>query len=333
MPRRSRKSSPLKPLLMWGCAVAFAGWGIWQADQIWHAVAAEGEAAQRASQPAERAQVVPVKDADAREGESPLAVTIDGVNFDLIVPADEDRLEPAEPEFDPALTSEDLRSMGMRLLATGEDVAARDALNAALGRCRDDTVAESLRTTLRGLNTPVFLGTAILPEDPAARLVEIQPGDSFTRLGHEYAVPASLLEAINPSLKARDLRPLKGMKIVEGPFHARVIKHASRLDLYARRMYVTSWSLQFPEGNILPAGEYRIAEDGKIRLANGKTWIGFEGADAGTDGIRAGWIFGSTGPRGTASRDRETGIRMADSDLASLYNVLVERRSLVRVER
>ena len=35
------------------------------------------------------------------------------------------------------------------------------------------------------------------------------------------------------------------MKVVQGPFHATVVKHEKRLDLYARDQYVTSFAVAF----------------------------------------------------------------------------------------
>jgi hypothetical protein len=181
------------------------------------------------------------------------------------------------------------------------------------------------------MNASVFLGSAIVPEDPAARYMEIRPGDSFLKLGRQYAVPAAYLEAINPSLNARNLKPLTGVKIVRGPFSLRLVKHAERLDLYARDLYVRSFGTTFPEGNVLPRGDYRIAAGTKIQVG-ARAWIGFEPADSATEDAASGWIYGSSGPRGSTARDHQSGIQVADRELLQIYNVVVEGRSHLYVE-
>ena len=45
-------------------------------------------------------------------------------------------------------------------------------------------------------------------------------------LGRAYGVPAAFVQKLNPKLDERNLRPRTGIKIVQGPFHARLIKHA-----------------------------------------------------------------------------------------------------------
>jgi len=241
------------------------------------------------------------------------------------------RLE-ATPIFDTSISASELITRGKADLAAGRMVPARFALNTALARTQDPAASADLRGILSTINEGVFLGSDILPDDPCARLIEIQDGDSFLKLGRTYGVPAAFIQSINPSIPPEKLKPLTGVKIVQGPFHLRIIKHERRLDLYARDIFVRSFTVEFPEGNALPGGQYGIAPGTKLDLGGTRIWIGFEGYETATQDITAGWIFGSAGPRGSTQRDRASGIELADSDLAVLYNVLSEGRSRLRVE-
>jgi LysM repeat protein len=243
-------------------------------------------------------------------------------------------LEPT-PTFDESLSADDLIRQGSALLNSGRTVAARFALNEARERSTDEARAEQLRQLLAALNMPVFLGTELLPDDPSARLVPIRPGDTFLSLAQDYGVPIAFLQRLNPSLNPRNLRPQTGVKIIQGPFHARIVKHAGRLDLYAREIYVASCTVTFPEGNYLPRGEYEVARGTKLQLGtptSGQTWIGFRGVEAATENVSSGWMYGTAGPRGNNPSDRATGLQLAAIDLAQLYNVLSEGRSHVRVD-
>jgi hypothetical protein len=229
-------------------------------------------------------------------------------------------------------TMEELMARGAKFLDAGKIVEGRAALNGALEQLETDPRGEKLRQELAELNAGIFLGSMVVPGDPAAKYIEIQPGDSFLKLGRRYSVPASFLEAINPGLNPRNLKPLAGVKVVQGPFHLRVFKSAGRIDLYARDLYVQSFAGVVEEGNYLPVGTYRVSAGTKIRVGQ-KVWVGIEGGGDHGGEMVSGWLYGEAGPRGRTRRsDLISGVKIADGDLWQLYNVLVEGRSLVRIE-
>ena len=209
--------------------------------------------------------------------------------------------------------------------------AARAALNAALLILGNDTRAPILRQQLAAMNTGVFLGAAIVPEDTAAPVVEIRPGDSFLKIGRRYDIPAGLLESLNPGVNSRSLRTGGGIKVVQGPFHLRYTKSGRRLDLYARDLYVKSYDAIVEEGDLLPRGTYRIKAATKITVG-GTVWVGFEGVSAEARQITIGWIYGSSGPRLGRNRGLPSGLKVSDEDMRQLYNTVVESDSLLRVE-
>jgi hypothetical protein len=341
--RRRRKKSFARKLFTWSFLLLLGGWSWWQLRQIQQTITRNTQPAAETAAPdandqitaatqnapdnlwAAPAQVIPTSALELSSGD-PFFATISE-------PPD---LLPS-PKFDPELTSDDLFDQGTQLLDAGDIANGRFALNAALARSEDEPLCAQLREILTALDVPVFLGSAVIADDPAARFIDVQQGDSFLLLGAAYDVPAALLEALNPDVHPRNLKPQAGVKIVQGPFHIRIVKHAGRMDLYARDIFVRSYAVDFPEGNELPRGSYRIAPGSKVQLAatsrsEARSWIGFEGLDSGTQRISTGWIFGTPGPRGTSAKDHIAGVHMADSDLRELYNVLVEGKSHLRVE-
>jgi hypothetical protein len=275
---------------------------------------------------------------------------------------------PAEP------TSDELAARGKQIdllieaagkaADAGDQLTRRTKLNAALTLIGESARSAEVRASLAAMNTSTFLGSDVLPNDTLAPLVPVEAGDSFLKLARRYQIPLDLMTIVNPTVSPTGLRPGVGVKVILGPFHVRVVKHAQRLDLLARNMYVRSYTVNFDEGNFLPAGVYRVGTSGgeshkgggKVRLApdphTGQTvvsgpggpgsgsadlppgvreWIGFSGAEPGTRTVVAGWLCGSAGPRG-AGGGEVAGVRLQDADLHQLYNVLVEGRSLIRVE-
>ncbi len=341
-------------LPLWGAAAVIVIWGLWQALEFRRGLLAEvhqNEFRDHRSEVVEPDPALdplpPADDAATGSGDAVRQVFVVRstrtdipalMETDVPPPPEmhnerweEHKAAATEPAPGVAFTSEELVTRGFALLNAGRVVEGRDALNAALAQTHDEARAAQLRQVLTEINTGVFLGSALLPEDSAARYVEIQSGDSFLKLARTFEVSAAYLEQINPSLNPRNLKPLTGVKIVRGPFALRLFKHASRLDLYVRELFVRSFAVELPEGNYLPKGEYRIASETKLQVGS-RTWLGFEGAEPATVEVAIGWIYGSAGPRGTSARDRSSGIHVADADLLQLYNVLIESRSHLRVE-
>ena len=342
--RRRRTSSLLKPLFLGTICLALVGWSAYQAVLFWRAL----PEAPPDDAPDAWAGSVTTNPDGSSEGDVASAGTLPQnalwpvLNPDVSAGAPADRLPEIDtlvyPTFDAALSAQELFSRGTQLLEAGDVIAGRFALNAALSRSNGEegeASAGQLRTLLSGLNTPVFLGSAVLPDDPAARLIDIQEDDTFSKIARSYGLTVGLLQTLNPSLAARDLRPHSGIKIVQGPFHARIVKHDHRLDLSARDVYVASLHVDFPEGNYLPRGDYVVSADTKLQLgapAALRTWIGFHGVEEATEQVASGWVFGSAGPRGRTTRDLATGMQLADSDMQTLYLTLTENHSHVRVE-
>jgi hypothetical protein len=349
---RRRKKKPLwKTLPLWAAGLSLVGWGLYQAAAFREKLAADYARSQalamedsittRPSLAVEGVTVVrrvgsvlPRTTTEARAARDPTKNDTDATIeiLDPLTDPDPPRLTPRllpgipAPLFEATLTPADLAARAAAAFDANRIPDARAALNAALARTTDDAEAQGLREALTGLNLPVFFGGDVLPEDPLACYIDIEPGDSFLRLGREFGTPAAYLEMINPSLNPRNLKPLTGIKIVPGPFRAQILKQAARMDLYLGDLFIRSYPLALPEGNFLPAGTYRLSQGTKLQVAN-RFWIGFEGAETATASVEAGWIYGTWGPRGTGTRNRATGLIMADADLAQLYNVLVESRS------
>jgi hypothetical protein len=329
MTRNRRRKKPLWMIIAtWAVILLIAGWGLWQFADVLKTVLAQRQQSATAEDPA------------PNDSKSPPPTTIPATTHPtdaLILPPplanDTAPLPDDAPPTTAPLSTEDptdLISKATALLDNNRTVEGRTLLNTALSLLEDDPRAPHLRQQLTDLNTPIFLGSAILPDDPAAHLITIESGDSFLKLARKYSVPAQLLEIINPSLNPRNLKPLTGMKIIQGPFNLRLVKHAARLDLYLRDLYIRSFPIQLEDGNFLPRGAYRIKPATKIQLTPLRTWIGFHGTDSTTRDITLGWLYGSPGPR-ASNDDQTSGIKLADADLAQLYNVLVESHSTLHV--
>jgi hypothetical protein len=360
--RRRRKHSPWKTIPLWAISLSLVAWGLYQAAdfrqkliadfQKNRELAAIDEQIVRPSVAVDGVSIARRVPLPARRGYStdprldrPMDTQLpeNGATLEILDPQKESTddaprraprtfppIDPL-PAYDPALAPDALVALGHAALGAGRIPEGRAALNAALARTQDPALAQSLRDLLASLNAPIFLGTDILPDDPLACYIDIEPGDSFLRLGRDFAVTPAYLEALNPALNSRHLKPLSGVKVVQGPFRGRILKAAARFDLYLLDLYIRSYQISLPEGNFLPSGHYRLTPGNKIQVGP-RLWIGFEGLDDATRAVDVGWIYGSWGPRGNTPKNRASGLCLADDDLQQLYNVLVESRSHLLVE-
>jgi hypothetical protein len=326
-PRKTR-GTPGKALLTWLFVGGVATWGVWNYISLQHTMLADG----RSSKPAPGGTMQWVESAAAQPPADPFTVDSPPPGVE-----DDPRGQAAKPPMSPqeALA---LVDSGTRALNAGNILSGRDQLNQSLPGIPDEAQDGAVRDRLAGINAPIFLGRDVLDGDPYVQMIQVAAGDTFLKLSHRYKVPAEYLEGINPQLTPRNLKPGAGIKVAFGPFHARVVKHASRLDLYARDMYVQSFAVSFDDGNFLPPGLYHVASGGRIALAGaagpsiaGRRWVMCEGISDGDGEAVAACIYGSAGPRATGSTTL-SGVRCSDDLMLRLYNTLVERDSLLRVD-
>ncbi|HUO07928.1 MAG TPA: hypothetical protein VM008_06490 [Phycisphaerae bacterium] len=339
------KNSGWGAVSTWTILALIAGWGLWQLAQFRHTLLAQTATARTESVPQNTADSDTDPAATESASPSPAAPAPPIQVAQANATPDDDTVGDGSSavggstpsvEIDSDPEANVLIARGIADLDDGRIIEGRTALNSALAILEDAPASDPrparLRRQLTDLNEGIFLGSAILPEDAAARYIDIHYGDSFLKIGRRYSISADFLQTINPTLNPRNLKPASGVKIVEGPFRLRLVKHNHRLDLFARDWYVRSYPAQLEVGNYLPAGTYRIRSAGKIRVGD-RVWIGFDGADSGTRDISLGWIYGDAGPRaGNPADDRSTGLKLADNDLAQVYNLVVENRSLLHVE-
>lgn len=365
MGRSRRKKSSRARRFAWCLVLGLLGWGAWQSMHVVAAIWRDARPliSERSdlvdAQPSIRS-ATPLATAPAITA-SPLPNTILAMHapdpddlpddppdpIPLATAPKGSATAPAQvlPEAEREPTVDELAERGQRidlLIEAADDAASigntllqRQKLNEALALIGESARGPEVRQTLAAINTGVFLGVDVFMQDPYALLVSIEPNDSYQRIARRYCITSDLLAMLNPQLSPRQLRPGTGIKVVHGPFHARVVKHDLRLDLYARDMYVRSFPIQLEDGNYLPTGTYRVVPQGRIRLeardaAPCREWVGLAGIEPSNRQVSNAWLYGTSGPRGGNSG--LSGVRLDDSDLHTLYNVLAERLSLVRVD-
>jgi lipoprotein-anchoring transpeptidase ErfK/SrfK len=248
---------------------------------------------------------------------------------------------------------------GMDLIADGRLVEGRRNLSELLfARSAELSPldAQTVRDTLSSINKEMVFSPKLFPGDPLAEAYRVQPGDMLSRIASRAKVPYPFLERIN-RIDARRLQAGQTIKVINGPFHARVIKSDYRMDLYLREdggtpIYITSLPVGLGEADSTPLGEWIIEPGRKVKnpawsnprtgeffaagAANnpiGSYWLALRGITPETENIRGYGIHGTIEPESVGRQMSMGCIRLRDEDIELVFNMLVEGDSTVQILR
>jgi lipoprotein-anchoring transpeptidase ErfK/SrfK len=243
------------------------------------------------------------------------------------------------------------------LIRSGDVVAARATLSKALRtRTLSATEAADVRGTLTVLNNGMIFGAEVTPGDPFTRLYEIKSGDALSRIANREALKTNwrFLQRINGIADPSRIRVGQRIKVVQGPFHAEVDKRAHRIDLWLgegdEAVFIRSLPVGLGEFGSTPEGAFRVRRGGKMvnpswtnprtgeRFAAadpnnpiGEYWIGLDGIDPHNLQEQGFGVHGTIDPT-SIGEDRSMGcVRLADDDIALVYEMLTEGNSVVLV--
>ena len=155
-------------------------------------------------------------------------------------------------------------------LRAGKILTGRSLLNDALPRLRGfaEPQASTIRHILSRLNWRTLLSGGVIPDDPLTRVVPVTAGESLDYLAYLYRITPHLLQRINPGVQARNLRPGTGIKVILGPFDARILLRDKRLDVVDRGIFITSMRIGMADLIPVPPGRYRLQIGGDTQFPN-----------------------------------------------------------------
>jgi len=271
---------------------------------------------------------------------------------------------PASPEAKPA---ESLAAGAIARLveeadlleAKGRSADARRILNEALHHTKATPEdRQRLRRRLTALNDRLVFSPNLAPDDPIASAYEVKGGDILSRIVRKQnlGVDWRAIQDINRLPAPERIRVGQQLKLVRGPFHAIVIKHAFRLDLYwgpteapGDWLYIRSFPVGLGEDDSTPIGTFNVKRGSKLAdpaWTNPRTgerfrkddpdnpigdyWVGIEGrADA---AVHTGYgLHGTIEPDSIGTQRSMGCIRLLDDDIRTVYSLLSEENSIVHI--
>lgn len=230
-------------------------------------------------------------------------------------------------------------------------IEARDRLNELLAMPMSTEQRHSVKQQLSQLAGRWLFSRRIYPADELCGSYTVKPGDLLSTIGKKFNVPYQIIAKINRIRRPESLQAGETIKVIKGPFHARVYRSAFTLDLYLQDTFVRSFPVGLgKEGMETPTGLWRVKVDGKLISPTwtdpitGKTykagdpdyplgsrWIGLEGV-AGEARNRTGFaIHGTKDPNEIGTANSQGCIRLHNGDAKLFYDILMPGLSQVEV--
>lgn len=261
-----------------------------------------------------------------------------------------DSLSPSptlQEPIDPAQAAALLRS-ATDALAENDQVSARAQFGEALNLGLSSQEELETRAQLRKLGRDTIFSAACREGDPLTSHYVIKPGDSLRKIARAHAVTAELLARINDIKDINRIRAGRRIKVVQGPFHARLTKSTHTLDVYLDRTFVDHFKVGLGAEGATPSGKWTVksklrnptyypprggviiaADDPKNPL--GERWIGLEGIEGNAVGQMRYGIHGTIEPESIGRNASMGCIRLHNEDVELLFDLLIENKSIIDI--
>jgi lipoprotein-anchoring transpeptidase ErfK/SrfK len=275
---------------------------------------------------------------------SPVAQTATGV-------AKPDAAMPVTTDASGSVVSTQI-AQAMELLnqPTPKVIEARDRLNELLPIAQGQELV-FIKSKLAELSDKWLFSKLVYPEDKLTASYKVASGDMLSTIGKKYNVPYEILMQINNMAKPESLQAGVAIKVINGPFHARIYRSTFTLDLYLQNTYVKSFQVGLgKQGMETPTGRWRAKEGGKLIKpiwtdpVSGKTyhpgdpdyplgsrWVALEGIEGDAVGKKGFAIHGTKSPEEIGMQSSQGCIRLHNGDAILVYNLMTPGQSLVDV--
>ena len=266
------------------------------------------------------------------------------------------QIDVLPPEKD-VETSEETKkriASAVKEFETDKIISSRNALNKIL---HDATLSHKDRADVKQLLSKLselwLFSKQVFADDTLTGEYQVAKGDYFSTIAPKYKVPYEIIMRVNGITNAIKL-PLRKIKIVKGPFRAKIQLSKFNLDLYLQDQYVKSYKVGIGkpgEKTTTPTGRWRLNRagksdqgpswpndaTGKMVVASdpeyplGARWIPitcYEGDGVGRTGFA---LHGTNDPKTIGTRCSLGCIRLRDDHAIEVYNMLAAGISKVDI--
>jgi hypothetical protein len=230
-------------------------------------------------------------------------------------------------------------------------IEARDKLNDALIMPMSAQQRALVRERLSELADNWLFSRTVFPNDKLCSSYTVKPGDQLQAIGEQFKVPYEILMTINKINRPEVLQAGGTIKVINGPFHARIYCSILTMDLYLQNTFVRSFRVGLGKpGRETPTGLWVVKPGGKLikppwtdpdtgrrygpedpDYPLGSRWIGLEGISGDAKGRTGFAIHGTKEPTQIGAAGSRGCIRLHNGDAILVYNLLMPGLSQVEV--
>jgi LysM repeat protein len=230
-------------------------------------------------------------------------------------------------------------------------IEARDRLNEALSFPMNNAQRNVIKGRLSKLSGEWLFSRSIFEQDKLCSRYKVEPGNLLSSIARGYKVPWEALMEVNRISRPELLKAGETIKIVHGPFHAKVYRSTFTMDLYLQETFVRSFSVGIGRpGRETPTGLWRVKPGGKMISPKwtdpdthktytakdpdyplGSRWIALEGVSGEAKDRRGFAIHGTKKPEEIGTAGSRGCIRLYNGDAILIYNLLTPGLSRVEV--
>ncbi len=259
----------------------------------------------------------------------------------------------------PSISSvKDLLSDAKSKASAGQFVEARAELNDALqGGKLDGEDATAIKASISEINAELIFSPHRHSDDSYTETYVVKSGDLMSKIAVGHDLTWQFVSRVN-ALKPSKMRAGQKLKLIQGPFLAVVNKPTFTMDVYLggfpgekSSMYIASYPVGLGKQDSTPPGAWSIEPGHKLinptyysprgegvipagdpKNPLGGFWIGLTGTDGQAVGQLSYGIHGTNEPDSIGKQSSMGCIRMRNEDVAVVYEMLVEGKSMVLVK-
>lgn len=230
-------------------------------------------------------------------------------------------------------------------------IEARDILNEVFGMPMNAQQRAFVKEQLSGLADKWLFSREVLPDDKLCSTYTVKADDQLSAIGDQFKVPYEILMQINNLGRPEVLQAGGTIKVINGPFRARIYRSSFTMDLFLQNTFVRSFSVGLGKpGRETPTGLWVVKQGGKLikppwndpdtgrrykpedpDYPLGSRWIGLEGVSGAAKGRTGFALHGTKEPVQIGTAGSRGCIRLHNGDVILVYNLMMPGLSQVEV--
>lgn len=263
--------------------------------------------------------------------------------------ANDDDAVVGGPDGGDAQRVRQLLAAGREQAAAQKWIVARQYLSEAMALGIERSELTEVRAELTRIGDETIFSSRLYDDDPLTERYIVQVGDTLGKIAKRYSITAELLAGINGIRNVNLIRQGQTLKVIHGPFHARVDRSAFTLDVYLQDTFVRAYRVGLGADDGTPTGTWKVRDKltnptyypprgGQIVAADdpknplGERWIGLEGVSGQALGQQRYGIHGTIEPDSVGRSVSLGCIRMHNADVEFFYDLVIPELSTIDVK-